>query len=362
MGEAIERNWEIPNFTIKEIRNAVPSHCFERNTFRSFTYLIRYVFLVATTVCAALYIDSILLSRATRLILWSVYWVAQGTISGGLWVFAHECGHQAFSSYKAINNGVGMVNHFFFNIPYHSWRISHSRHHKYTGLMSKDETFVPFTRSERGLPPKDANINQQQKNDENDSRALHYHEHEMSEQSPMRAFWSFVKVFVIGWPIYLIFGSHHHPGVNSHFNPYCALFEKRQVWDILRSDMAQFGSEIIMKLYLGPYLVLNVWIMIITYLQHTHPNVPHYRENSVDRSYGAIVDFLHHDLQRTHVAHHFFSTMPHYYTVEATHYIKKALGKSYLIEQTSIPIALWDSWTQCRFVEDEDDVVFFKKL
>ena len=52
--------------------------------------------------------------------------------------------------------------------------------------------------------------------------------------------------------------------------------------------------------------------------------------------------------------------MPHYHAVEATHYIKKALGKHYQADMTPIAVALWQSWKQCRFVEDEGDVVFYK--
>lgn len=56
-------------------------------------------------------------------------------------------GHQAFSTSKQINNGVGLVLHSLLLVPYHSWRISHGRHHAATGHMARDEVFVPKTRS-----------------------------------------------------------------------------------------------------------------------------------------------------------------------------------------------------------------------
>lgn len=40
-------------------------------------------------------------------------------------------------------------------VPYHSWRITHGRHHAATGHMTRDEVYVPSTRSELGLPPLD---------------------------------------------------------------------------------------------------------------------------------------------------------------------------------------------------------------
>lgn len=71
---------------------------------------------------------------------------------------------------------------------------------------------------------------------------------------------------------------------------------------------------------------------MITFLQHTHPSLPHYGEGewdwlrgalaTVDRSYG-FLDVLFHHIADTHVAHHLFSYMPHYHAQEATEAIKK---------------------------------------
>jgi hypothetical protein len=42
-------------------------------------------------------------------------------------------------------------------VPYHSWRITHAKHHASTGHMTQDQVFVPRTRSQRGLPPLNPN-------------------------------------------------------------------------------------------------------------------------------------------------------------------------------------------------------------
>lgn len=39
--------------------------------------------------------------------------------------------------------------HSFLLVPYHSWRISHARHHAATGHMDRDQVFVPRTLEER---------------------------------------------------------------------------------------------------------------------------------------------------------------------------------------------------------------------
>lgn len=51
------------------------------------------------------------LYTATSIALWAAYSFAAGLVATGLWVVAHECGHQAFSESKAINHTVGWVLH-----------------------------------------------------------------------------------------------------------------------------------------------------------------------------------------------------------------------------------------------------------
>ena len=82
-----------------------------------------------------------------RCLLWPAYWAAQGLVLMGLWVLAHECGHQTFSRYRTANDAVGLLLHSFLLVPYHPWRISHSNHHKHTCNLEHDEVFVPLTRS-----------------------------------------------------------------------------------------------------------------------------------------------------------------------------------------------------------------------
>jgi omega-6 fatty acid desaturase (delta-12 desaturase) len=39
----------------------------------------------------------------------------------GVWVIAHECGHQAFSSSQLVNDTVGFILHSCLLVPYFSW-------------------------------------------------------------------------------------------------------------------------------------------------------------------------------------------------------------------------------------------------
>ena len=72
----------------------------------------------------------------------------------GVWIIAHECGHQAFSASQSLNNAVGLVLHSALLVPYHSWRISHANHHKYTCSIEDDEVCYFGGFSRRGFVPR----------------------------------------------------------------------------------------------------------------------------------------------------------------------------------------------------------------
>lgn len=86
-----------------------------------------------------------------------------------------------------------------------------------------------------------------------------------------------------------------------------------------------YGFMKVGLLYVGPYIVTFAWLVIITWLQHTQPTVPHYGEDTwnwlkgavltIDRNYPWIIDNLHHRIGTTHVLHHIFPEIPHYHAV-----------------------------------------------
>merc|ERR1712094_27461 len=88
------------------------------------------------------------------------------------------------------------------------------------------------------------------------------------------------------------------------------------------------GGLTVMALYGGPLLVVNAWLIVYTWLQHTDVDVPHLSADAfsymrgafltIDRPYPRIIDWLHHRIGTTHVAHHIDCTIPHYHAQEAT--------------------------------------------
>ncbi|KAK9427310.1 hypothetical protein V1505DRAFT_404739 [Lipomyces doorenjongii] len=89
-------------------------------------------------------------------------------------------------------------------------------------------------------------------------------------------------------------------------------------------------------LYGIPYLMVNHWIVAITYLQHSDGALPpaalsrQRATATIDRDFGFIGRHLFHSIIETHVLHHLVSTIPFYYSHEASAAIKKVMGQSYI--------------------------------
>ncbi|KAI9017921.1 delta-12-fatty acid desaturase [Phycomyces nitens] len=372
LDETAFKEWEITEISVRKIRDIIPAHCFERNTFLSFFYLFKDLFYIGILGYFATWIDALPFTPL-RLALWLTYWALQSIVGTGLWMICHECGHYAFSSSKAICDGVGMIIHTFMLVPYYSWKFTHARHHNSIGHITRDKTHTPRCRSITGLPTLD-------KDTERDGP------HSIFESTPLVDFLKLCLYFLVAWPYYVLFNT---PGDTtkdrwvSHFNPSCFLFEKNQYWKVVQSVVSVgcmlgvliyackvYGLVKLTQIYIIPHVLIHAWMIIITYLQHTAPEIPRYDSDvwsyqrgvalTVDRSYGAFLNDAFHHIADTHFIHHIIPNMPHYHAVEATEYLKKALGKHYRYDDTPIAKAIFNSWTKCKFMEDEGSVRFYK--
>ncbi|GAA5856556.1 hypothetical protein JCM9279_005497 [Rhodotorula babjevae] len=379
----------VPNLTIKEVLGAIPAKCFERSALRSSTYVVGDFLMVAALGYAAYHIDPAFsytggkhldgwAGFAAKWAAWSLYWTLQGWVMTGIWILGHECGHQAFSTSKTINNTMGLFLHSFVLVPYHSWRISHAKHHAATGHLTRDEVFVPRTKSTRNPKPTGKKL-EVSRNVEID---------ELLEDAPVyRLGWILVQQ-LFGWPAYLFTnasGQLWYPKWTNHFDPSSLVFDARHRNQVLISDaflvgmvglLTLFGSAMggfsaVTKYYLVPYLLVNHWLVMITYLQHTDPQLPHYSADmwnfqrgalcTIDRNLlGPVGPYLMHGITETHVAHHISSKIPHYHAWEATEALKSFLGEHYHATDENMFVSLWKSYKQCRYVEDEGPVLFYK--
>ena len=122
--------------------------------------------------------------------------------------------------------------------------------------------------------------------------------------------------------------------------------------------------------YLGPYLIVNAWLVLYTWLHHTHPDVPHYGSDmfsfirgaicTIDRPYPWLIDHLHHHIGSTHVAHHLCSDVPHYRAEKLRDELKPVLGKYYLFDPNPMHLAVWGCAKDCHHVMGLDGMQFYQ--
>lgn len=362
-----------------EIRSVLPSDSFQPDTAVSLGYLS--VSTVGTALCTAVGCAMLsVLNPANPWTwpLWAAYAGVTGTVAMGLWVLAHECGHGAFSKNRNLQDAIGYVIHSAMLVPYFSWQRSHAVHHQYTNHMELGETHVPDTADSGSLKLRASFVEK------------------LGAKRGMQL-WGATQAFlhlVLGWPAYLLIGATggHARGMTNHFypnplttpdQPKKELFPGNWKEKVYQSDIgiaavvaglitwaACNGPAQVMALYGAPLLVINAWLVLYTWLQHTDTDVPHFSADShsfvkgalhtIDRPYHkldpwGLIDFLHHQIGTTHVAHHFDSTIPHYKAQAATDAIQANFPELYLYDPTPIPQALWRVAKGCTAVEQRGD-------
>lgn len=266
------------SLVISDIRKAIPDKYFERSLPTGLFYLGRDLAQVAATVAGRYFFCLPLMSKADdvfgestvaalaiRFILWNVYWFIQGCNDLALWVLAHECGHQAFSACRPINDTVGCVLHSTFLVPYHSWRISHGAHHKNTNHLGMDTAHVP--------PERESVLK------------------EAAEESPIIIFAQIVFAHIFGWFAYLGFNltGRKYNRRASHFEPSSPIFKPSDKMDVIVSDIGialnlltvvvcsyLYSVSDVVCWYFIPYMWTSGWAVYITFLQHYDARIVQY--------------------------------------------------------------------------------------
>ena len=269
--------FELPDYTIKQIRDAIPARCFKRSGVRGLAYVARDIASLGLTfyIFHNYVTPENIPNTPVRAGLWALYTFVQGLFGTGLWVLAHECGHQSFSPSKTLNDTVGWICHSALLVPYFSWKISHGKHHKATGNLERDMVFVPKSREEY-------------------ASKIGYYAHELSElmeETPIMTAGTMIGQQLVGWLLYLsgnVTGHNYHErqsegrgkgkkngiggGVN-HFDPSSPLYEAKDGKLILLSDLglaiaasvlffigSKYGMANLTVWYILPYLWVNHWL------------------------------------------------------------------------------------------------------
>jgi len=347
--------------TRSEVLAVIPDECFERSLIRSSFSL---VLSLAMTIGSGVLAYAFLPVSWSWLPAWIAYAIVAGTAGTGCWVIAHECGHRAFAKQNWLQDAIGYLLHSLLLVPYFSWQRSHAVHHALTNHLDLGETHVPLRDTTPG------------------GQAWRRWQETFGDEA-----FAVVVIglrFLVGWPLYLLTGVTGGParGMTNHFWPgwpfSAALFPgtwRRKVWlsDVGVVGMLcllgwwtySAGCAQVLAVYGGPYLVVNAWLVLYTWLQHTDVDVPHFDDEdwtwvkgafmTVDRPYGGILDFLHHHIGSTHVAHHIDARIPHYHAVKATCAIREHFPDLYRHDPTPIPQALWRIARRCQVVSKADE-------
>jgi fatty acid desaturase len=360
-----------PEYTIKDILDAIPKHCYERSLIRSFGYLFRDLFFIGLNGYVAVSYIHLIPSAPARFVAWTLYTFIQGLLGVGCWILAHECGHGAFSDYRFVNDTVGWFVHSALLVPYHSWRLSHSKHHKATGNMQRDMAFVPFKKEEftrfRGITVLA----------------------EAAEDTPIMSIYFLLAHQLFGWVAYLATNASGqlYPGRSvfavNHYNPKSPIFDKKDFWDIVISDLGlglvlaalyfsaeKWGYWTVFVMHIVPWFWVHHWLIQITFLHHTDHRMPHYDNEdwnfcrgasaTIDREFGFIGKHVFHDIIETHVLHHFVSRIPFYNAREATEAIKKVMGSSYVKDDSNFVTSLYTVFRSCQYVEGDNGVYMYR--
>eukprot|EP01129_Flabellula_baltica_P002027 TRINITY_DN11895_c0_g1_i1.p1 TRINITY_DN11895_c0_g1~~TRINITY_DN11895_c0_g1_i1.p1 ORF type:complete len:366 (-),score=54.65 TRINITY_DN11895_c0_g1_i1:19-1083(-) len=334
-----------PPFTIQDVRNSISPEYFKPSTSRSISYFVKDV-AVVLAIYAFMYFAQDYTNKYFY-IAFPIFWFCQGTMFWALFVVGHDCGHGSFSESRPLNYFIGHLAHTPILVPFHSWRISHHKHHLNTGNLDKDESFVAIDQE-------------------------FYESMELKE-----IIWRYYLYPFGGYLVYLIGGM--AKSYYSHFWPWAETF-KNQSHLIVESvsyifafltfvfTIGYFTSlGFIVKYYFMPYLIFTAWIAIVTHSHHTHRDIPWYRNDdwtflkgaisTVDRDYG-LIEPIHHNIG-THIVHHIFMKIPHYHLVAATEQVKPLLGDYYKKSDVSMFQNMWDILNYCRFVPNIGGKVYF---
>ncbi|KAL2062045.1 hypothetical protein VTL71DRAFT_6311 [Oculimacula yallundae] len=407
--DADNQEFLVPDYTLKEVYEAIPKECFERSVLKSMRYLVQDLSLLTLTFLAfkTYNVEAYVPFMGVRFALWLLYGFMQMIFGCGIWILAHECGHMAFSQHKLLNDTIGLFLHSALLVPYFSWKITHKYHHKGVGNMATDTAFTPHTRLTytEGFKKTIEEIA------------------EIAEEAPIYSFLETVVQQLFTWQMYTLTmmgvgevwfqkkaakEGIQEPARNddgtiartyglsgSLFNPYSPYFTELDTKLIYITDAALLVTFAILY-YAGmsygwwnlaiwygmPYILINACVIFIASLQHLDPSMPHYTTDTwtyirgaastIDRDFGFIGKYLWHSANETHVLHHHIGTIPHYHAVRATEALKGVMGVHYHRDTSGIGgvMSTFSKVTRaCQWVESSagsigkgKGVLFFKGL
>lgn len=252
---------------IRALRDAIPARCFQPSLSKSMLYVVRDLVAISLLFYAATWLVD--LHSPWTIPLWALYGFTQGLFFTGIWILAHECGHDAFSTHKKANSIIGFILHSIVLVPFFSWKYSHSRHHRYANHMDKDTVFVPNRRGTYRTTLSNGSFL---------GTAV--------EDAPIVSLLLLLAHQLLGWPAYMLLNAgagekslveldrlRSSSFKQSHLDPTACLFKRSEHPYVLLSDMGliavlfllllastSLGLRTVLLMYGLPYLWMNHWL------------------------------------------------------------------------------------------------------
>jgi omega-3 fatty acid desaturase (delta-15 desaturase) len=302
--------------SLRSLRECIPAECMRKRPLVGLAYIVLDVLVICGSYLA-------LVTSPQTWLHTLLYWNVSGFFMWCLFVDGHDCGHGSFSDSWTLNTVMGHLCHTPLLVPFSTWASSHRLHHLHHNHVKRDfsHVWVPVHCKDR----KTWLI-----------RAL-----QASGLTPL-----------LGWPLYLagaVDGGHWVPlggrlwrqcsridFLHSCVSSMLVLGFFAWLWRWCDRDVAT-----LMQYYGGSWLVFSFWLVTVTYLQHHDDAVQDtvvYGDASwtfvkgalqtVDRSYGRVIDHLSHHITDGHLVHHlFFTKIPHYHLAQATVHLYAHLEK-----------------------------------
>ena len=308
----------INKFNIYELSQKIPNHCFVKSPIIGTYYILRDFLLWYSTY----YVFEYYTNHSTPYML--LYWTFSGFWIWCQFMNGHDCGHGSFSNSYVLNNIMGHLTHTPLLTPFNTWAESHRRHHIGHNHINNDYSHDWISYDNR------------------------------ENKSIVTKIFQYTGIIqLIGWFSYMaggVDGGHWLPFGGRLWNENYSVSKFRH--SVFSSSLVFLQFYYILKLcnfdlstfivYYGvPWIIFSSWLVTVTYLQHHDDTIEEtviYGDESwtyvagalqtVDRSYGPIIDNLTHNITNCHIIHHvFYTKIPHYHLEEATTHLYKYLDE-----------------------------------
>lgn len=328
----------VSRLRLKDILKTLPQECFQKDMRKAWLSALMSLLMVS--------LGYLGLAIAPWFLL-PIFWIFTGTALTGFFVVGHDCGHRSFAKRRWVNDLVGHLVMLPLIYPFHSWRILHNHHHKYTNKMDVDNAWQPFRP-------------------------------EFYERLGWMGQWGYQALRGRLWWV----GSIAH-WVGLHFNP--ANFEAKdraKVWLSVGAVavfaaiafpalIATTGIWGFVKFWLLPWLVFHFWMSTFTLVHHTVPEIDFQEPEQWDAAkaqlsgtvhceYPAWVEFLCHHIN-VHVPHHLSTAIPSYNLRMAHRSLQENWG-SYLYEREFSWALMKEITDYCHLYHPERNYQTFREF